>query len=80
MKITGSDLFGSHSVELPDEPTWRQRPLATASAIEPEEQVVINRLVQLLEQDGLAFRRLWNENFPEKELEQFANLNGLSFD
>jgi len=37
-------------------------------------------IYHLLETDQLATRKLWNEHYPEKELERIANAFGMSFD
>lgn len=43
-------------------------------------EVILSRLAELLESDPAALRKFWNEHFPEKELERFANQRGYSFD
>lgn len=47
---------------------------------EARERLILDRICQLLDDDPIPFRTLWNEHFPERELEQFANDRGRSFD
>jgi hypothetical protein len=37
-------------------------------------------ILERLGDDELEVRRIWNEQFPEKELERVANAFGISFD
>jgi putative GTP pyrophosphokinase len=49
---------------------------ASALLYQPEALMLLERL----EVDDLKLRRVWKEQFPEKELERFANAFGISFD
>jgi hypothetical protein len=48
----------------------------TAFLFQPE----ILLIYDLLTSDPIETRRLWNQNYPEAELERIANAFGLSFD
>lgn len=51
-------------------------PDRSAFLFQPEALMIYD----LLEADSLMVRRVWNERYPEKELERIANAFGISFD
>jgi putative GTP pyrophosphokinase len=51
-------------------------PDRSAFLFQPEALMIYD----LLETDQLRLRRVWNERYPEKELERIANAFGISFD
>jgi len=69
-------FFKAHEEELvhvyEEADDWR----VSAFLYQPEALMLLDRL----ETDDLEMRRLWNEHFPEKELERVANAFGMSFD
>lgn len=60
------DVYG-RSEEMPDR---------SAFLFQPEALMIYD----LLEVDPLRTRRVWNERYPERELERIANAFGISFD
>jgi ppGpp synthetase/RelA/SpoT-type nucleotidyltranferase len=60
----------AHVYNDPDD--WK----ASAFLYQPEALMILERLGD----DELEVRRVWNEQFPEKELERVANAFGISFD
>lgn len=57
----------AHAEELPDR---------SAFLFQPEALMIYDRL----EADQIGVRRVWNERYPERELERVANAFGMSFD
>ena len=53
-----------------------EMPGRSAFLFQPEALMIYD----LLESDPLRIRRVWNERYPEKELERIANAFGVSFD
>lgn len=53
-----------------------QAPDRSAFIFQPEALMIYD----LLQADPLTTRRVWNERYPEKELERIANAFGISFD
>jgi hypothetical protein len=51
-------------------------PDRSAFLFQPESLMIYD----LLSADPLSTRRVWNEHYPEKELERIANAFGISFD
>jgi ppGpp synthetase/RelA/SpoT-type nucleotidyltranferase len=73
------DFFQQHRNFLMERYRQMQEPTdATASALffQPEALLIYDRLLN----DEITFRRAWNQVFPERELEQFANDMGVAFD
>lgn len=71
-----ADFFRDHQEELVTVYEGTDDWKASALLFQPEALMLLERL----EVDDLKVRRVWNEQFPEKELERFANAFGISFD
>lgn len=70
------DFFTSHEAMLNTIYDQAEDWDASAFLYQPEALMIFERL----EADQVALRKVWNEQFPESELERVANAFGISFD
>ncbi len=70
------EFFDAHQEELSHVYSETDEEQASAFLYQPEALMILERL----EADELETRRVWNERFPEKELERVAVPFGISFD
>jgi GTP pyrophosphokinase len=69
-------FFANHEEDLVQVYEEEDESKVSAFLYQPEVLMLLERL----EADDLEVRRVWNEEFPEKELERVANAFGMSFD
>jgi hypothetical protein len=71
-----SAFFNTHKEELTHAYAEADEAKSSAFFYQPEALMILERL----ESDELEVRRLWNQHFPEAELERVANALGMSLD